>query len=133
MASTNGHVDTVMLLIENKANVDIAAKYGKTPLMSAVMYNEMAVVRALVESSADVTMRGADTMTAAEIAKYHGYDAIAEYLTNSRFLPTARDESGRLFRVQGRANRASYRDLVDIAGFDMDMLGLMKQFCVGKR
>ncbi len=68
-----------------------------------------------------------------ELAKKKGRDAIAEYLTTVRFQPSARKESGELYKEHGRAERAAIRDLVDIAGFDRDMMGLLDQFCTGKR
>ena len=61
-----------------------------------------------------------------------GHDPIAEYLDTVRFQPSARNESGELYKEQGRAERAATRDLVDIAGFDRDMMGLLNQFCTGK-
>ena len=41
---------------------------------------------------------------------------------HSRFHPIARDASGQLYDLQGRAKRASIRDLVDLAGFDDHMM-----------
>ena len=52
---------------------------------------------------------------------------------HSRFHPTARDASGQLHDLQGRAKRASIRDLVDLAGFDDHMIHKFEQLCVGKK
>ena len=133
IASGNGKTDTVRLLIESKAAVDKAGNNGDTPLIIAAYCNHMTTVRALAESGADTTIRGDENKTAAEWAKQNGFDPIAEYLDTVRFQPSARNERGELYNVQGRAKRAATRDLVDIAGFDRDMMGLLNQFCTGKR
>ena len=137
IASQEGKTDTARLLIESKAAVDKANKRGDTPLIIAAYFNQMTTVRLLVESGADTTIRGDENKTAAEWAKQEGHDPVAEYLVNDapriRFQPSARNESGELYNVQGRAPRAATRDLVDIAGFDRDMMGLLNQFCTGKR
>ena len=52
---------------------------------------------------------------------------------HSRFHPTARDASGQLYDLQGRAKRASIRDLVDLAGFDDHMIHKFEQLCVGEK
>ena len=120
-------------LIESKAAVDKANKRGDTPLIIAAYYNLMTAVRLLVESGADTTIRGDENKTAAEWANQRGHDPIAAYLDTVRFQPSARNKRGELYMVQGRAERAATRDLVDIAGFDRDMMGLLDQFCAGKR
>ena len=131
IASQEGKTDTARLLIESKAAVDKANNNGDTPLIIAAYYNHMTTVRLLVESGADTTIRGDENKTAAEWAKQAGtHPAIAEYLDTVRFQPSARNESGELYKVQGRAERAATRDLVDIAGFDRDMMGLLNQFCI---
>ena len=52
---------------------------------------------------------------------------------HSRFHPTARDASGQLHDLQGRAKRASIRDLVDLAGFDDHMIHKFEQLCLGEK
>ena len=128
---------TVRLLIESKAAVDKAREDGCTPLITAASMNNMTTIRTLVESGADTRIRGDENKTAAEWARQEGHDAVAEYLVNDapriRFHPSARNERGELCGAKGRAKRAATRDLVDIAGFDRDMMGLLNQFCTGKR
>ena len=136
-ASFYDKTDTARLLIESKAAVDKAQKDGDTPLIIAAYFNQMTTVRLLVESGADTTIRGDENKTAAEWAEQRGHHPVTEYLVNDapriRFQPSARNERGELYNVQGRAPRAATRDLVDIAGFDRDMMGLLDQFCTGKR
>ena len=96
-------------------------------------------MRLLDKAGADLTPRGGSDIwndgkrTAIEWAKRKGNHAIAEYLATVRFQPSAQNESGQLYKERGRAGRAATRDLVDIAGFDRDMMGLLDQFCTGKR
>ena len=52
---------------------------------------------------------------------------------HSRFHPIARDASGQLHDLQGRAKRASIRDLVDLAGFDDHMIHKFEQLCLGEK
>ena len=137
IACQESNMDTVRLLIESKAAVDKADEYGDTPLINAAYENHMTTVRALVEAGADTTIRGDGNKTAAERARQSRHHHIAEYLVNDapriRFHPSARNERGKLYEAKGRAKRAATRDLADIAGFDRDMMGLLDQFCAGKR
>ncbi len=133
LASYGGETNTARLLIESKAAVDKAMNNGDTPLIIAAYKNRMTTVRLLVESGADTTIRGDENKTAAEWAEQRGHHPIAEYLDTVRFQPSARNESGELHKEQGRAERAATRDLVDIAGLDRDMIGLLNQFCTGMR
>ena len=81
-ASFNGHTEIVMLLLENKCKLSVTDNYGNTPLIYAAKYNRMDNVRALVEAGCDITIRDYVSKTAAEKAKKHGHQAIAEYLAN---------------------------------------------------
>ncbi len=102
-ASFNGHTEIVMLLHENKCNLNATDEFGDTPLKRAAYFNKMDTVRALVEAGCDITIRGDKNKTAAEWARQRGYHAIAEYLTNEiRFRSSARNERGQLHRVKGR-------------------------------
>ena len=133
-ASGRGLTEIVMLLLENKCDVNVTDIDGDTPLIRAARNNKMDTVRALVEAGCDITIRGDKNKTAAEWARQRGYHAIAEYLTNEiRFRSSARNERGQLHRVKGRCKRALNRDLKEIAGFDDHMLHKLAQFCTGRR
>ena len=101
--------------------------------MRAARDNHMTIVRLLVESGADTTLRHDGNKTAAEWARDWWKYPIAEYLDNVRFNPSARNERGELYNVQGRARRAAIRDLVDKAGFSWDVMGVFNQLATGKR
>ena len=136
-ASIDGYTEIVMLLLKNKCNLNITDKWGNTPLTYAAAQNQMDTVRALVEAGCDITIRNQDNWTAAEWAKRRGHHAIAEYLTNEapfvRFAPSARDESGQLHRVKGRATRAIKRDLFETGKLPSGPLSIIQEFATGKR
>ncbi len=90
-ASINGNTEIVMLLLENKCDVNITNKLGDTPLTEAAYYNKMGKVRALVEAGCDITIRNKKGKTAAEIAKKNGNHDIAEYLTKE--APRVREKA----------------------------------------
>ena len=133
LASYRGHTEIVMLLLENECNLNVTDKFGNTPLILAAYKNKMGTVRALVEAGCDITIRGEESKTAAEMAKEYGYQAIAEYINNHRFLPSARDESGQLRRVEGRAMRAMERDVLETGMLPAGPLSIIKEFATGKR
>ena len=82
-ASAYGHTEIVMLLLENKCNLNVTDNGGDTPLIYAAWHNKMDTVRALVEAGCDITIRGSEKRTAAERANIdRGTGPIAEYLTN---------------------------------------------------
>ena len=126
-----------MLLLKNECNLNITTKKGDTALIVAASYNKMDTVRALVEAGCDITIRGFENKTAAEWAKDKGNHAIAEYLATEapfvRFAPSARDESGQLHRVKGRATRAIKRDLFETGKLPSGPLSIIQEFATGKR
>ena len=71
-----------MLLLESKCDANVADKDGETPLIVAVSCNELTVARELVWSLCDLKIRDNKGKTAAEMAKQHGNDVLAEYLVN---------------------------------------------------
>ena len=79
-ASENGYLEIVMLLLENKCNLNVTNKYGDTPLILAAYFNHMDTVRALVEAGCDITIRNNENMTAVEQAEQNGHHDILEYL-----------------------------------------------------
>lgn len=121
------------LLIEHKANLNIADKCGWTPLILASRTNRMAIVHTLVEAGADTRVRGNNNKTAAEHAKQSNCHHIAEYLDDGaskiRFHSSTQSASGQLNRVKGRSLRAIERDLKESCIFDDHMLLRLRHFC----
>ncbi len=124
------------MLIKHKANLNISEKDGDTPLIVAASHNRLVAVRALVEASADISIRNADNKTAAERAKSRGYYTLARYLTTEapqiRFHQSAQDNNGQLQRVRGRSMRAIERDLKESDTFVSHVLHRLTHFCKGK-
>ena len=83
ITSYKGYVEIVMLLLENKCNLNITTtEYGDTPLICAAECNSMTIARELAWSLCDLKIRNRKGKTAAEEAKECGNDALAEYLAN---------------------------------------------------
>ena len=81
-ASGHGYTEIVMLLLENKCNINITTNIEDTPLILAAYHDKMDTVRALVEAGCDISIRGEKNKTAAEQAnKNKGRGPIANYLT----------------------------------------------------
>jgi ankyrin repeat protein len=55
VASENGHVECLKILIEEKADVDAGDLEGKTPVCRASRYGSVECVRALLEAKADLS------------------------------------------------------------------------------
>ena len=130
-ASRSGKTDIVTLLLEHRANLNIATKTGNTPLICAAYRNHEVIVRTLVEAGADATIRGNKNKTAAEWAKLRGHYAIENFLTNIRFHSSARNKSGQLYHVRGRGWCAVERDLKENGIFGDHVLRRLRHFCVG--
>ena len=130
-ASNNDMAEIIMLLLENKCNMNVTTKSGDTPLLHAALNNHMDAVRALVEAGCDITIRGYRNMTAAEFARDLGYHAISEYLRNIRFLPSADDESDKPHGARGGATRAMRRDLLQTGLLPAGPLSIIKEFATG--
>ena len=132
-ATFYGRTEIVMLLHENKCNLNVTTWGGDTPLIIAALNNQMDIVRALVEAGCDITIRGYKNRTAAEGAKKNGYAAIACYLNHAiRFHSSARGESGQLRRAKGRSMRAIERGLKENGMFCDHLLRRLKQFCTSE-
>jgi serine/threonine-protein kinase len=67
-ASAEGKVDAMRLLLEKKANPNLKALDGSTPLIEAVANGKMAAVKLLLDSGADVNLAAANGLTPLLIA-----------------------------------------------------------------
>lgn len=135
-ASWHGNLDTVLMLIEHKADLNITNSIGNTPLIDAAHARYLSIAHRLVDAGADITIRGYKNKTAAEIAEKFGCHFIAQYLNTEalriRFKRTARMENGQLHSVKGRSFRVIERDLKENGNFDDHMLARLTHFCLGR-
>ena len=82
VTSYYGMTEIVMLLLQNKCNINVTTKKGDTPLIWAARFGKMDIVRILVKALCDITACGYQNKTAVEWARKEGHPAIAEYLAN---------------------------------------------------
>ncbi|MBI5032435.1 MAG: ankyrin repeat domain-containing protein [Chloroflexi bacterium] len=64
-----GRVDAVKLLLESKANVNLASKKGTTALMYAALAGNMDIVKALLDAGADPKAKDVNGQTALVLAR----------------------------------------------------------------
>ncbi|UYO95385.1 ankyrin repeat domain-containing protein [Pollutimonas sp. M17] len=79
-AASKGHLDTVKMLVANKATVNAPGPDGTTALMMAAYGGSEPVVRFLLESGADATMQNLQKQDAADWARLKKHTALAEKL-----------------------------------------------------
>src|SRR3546814_10299728 len=97
-AASKGHLDTVKMLVANKALVNAPGPDGTTALMMAAYGGSEPVVRFLLESGADATMQNLQKQDAADWARLKKHTSLADNL----------DELSTSVLAQ-RANRKSTR------------------------
>jgi ankyrin repeat protein len=100
-AASTGKLDTVKMLIASKALVNAPAPDGSTALMMAARAGSDKVVRYLLASGADASMRNLENMDAADWARLKGHDELAASLdAQTQRIIAQRD-------VQRKANAAA--------------------------
>jgi ankyrin repeat protein len=73
-------VEVIALLLEAKADVDLADLEGVTPLMKAARSGQEAAVEALLKGGADPSQRDRAGRDAASWARSAGHEALAKRL-----------------------------------------------------
>ena len=68
-AATGGHVEIILILLEEHAYIDAESPNKSTPLMMAAMYGSTAAVRTLLDAGADPTLRNEIGLSAVEFAQ----------------------------------------------------------------
>jgi ankyrin repeat protein len=68
-AATNGHLETMTLLLDNYAYIDAASPNGTTPLMMAAHYGTPAAVKLLLEAGADPMLKNQQGLSAIDFAQ----------------------------------------------------------------
>ena len=98
-AAAGGRIDTVRLLIEHGFSVNVIVIdciVGETPLLAACGSRKMtpqriAVARLLVKEGADISARGEDGMTAAELLIHNDTDGLLQEDTELQEILTRTD------------------------------------------
>jgi len=67
-AATRGHLDIMILLLENHAYIDASSPNGSTPLMMAALYGTPSAVKLLLEEGADPLIKNDLGLTAIDFA-----------------------------------------------------------------
>ena len=82
LASDNGRLEAVKLLLKHKADINARNNNGDTPLIRAANNGHFDVVRFLVEKGADTNAHNGNSKnaTAYTYAKQNGHKQIANYL-----------------------------------------------------
>ena len=88
-ASFYKRLETVQLLLEKQAAVNLQDRYGKTALMQAAVMGAEDIVILLLEYGADPNIKDNNGRTALEEAYYKKHAGIAEILKNAGANPVA--------------------------------------------
>lgn len=70
LASHNGYIKIAKLLIDNKADINLADKVGYTPLILASSAGHSNIVKILIKSNADVNISNSYGENALHVASY---------------------------------------------------------------
>jgi len=96
LASSYGFVQVAEILLDNRADINMAASggLGDTPLHMAVSCGQLAVAEYLVSRGADVSRRNADGKTVLMVAAARGQLALVRLLVEAGADVTAVDRAG---------------------------------------
>ncbi|WP_219060596.1 ankyrin repeat domain-containing protein [Pseudomonas sp. UMAB-08] len=94
LASYHGHLDSVRVLLDFKADPEIRNDNGQSPIAGAAFKGDLPVVKLLVENGADVEGASADGRTALMMAAMFNRTAIVDYLLSKGANPHAQDANG---------------------------------------
>lgn len=82
-AATGGHLEIMLILLDQHAFIDAESPNKSTPLMMAAMYGSTAAVRLLLEAGADPMMRNELGLTAIDFAQRGNRPDAAELIAAS--------------------------------------------------
>ncbi|KAF1030338.1 MAG: Actin-binding protein [Pseudomonas sp.] len=94
LAAYHGHVDAVKVLLEFKADPQIANGKNQLPIAGAAFKGNLAVVKALIEGGAPVDAASSDGRTALMLAAMFNRTEMVEYLLAQGANPKATDAQG---------------------------------------
>ena len=95
-ASSHGHAEAVLMLLERGADVNAASSGGWTALMGASCRGHAEVATLLLERGANVNAAKDDNSTALNMARINGHTELAELLQErgAYETPTPSDDAG---------------------------------------
>jgi ankyrin repeat protein len=119
LASEEGHVNIVKLLLDRGADIDAKVDLWGTALTIAAVSNQEEVVRLLLERGADVNVENEFCNSALDAAAQYGHEEIAEMLYNAggnieKALEDAKNRRGQ------NTSDYSLEILSDLAGVSLD-------------
>jgi ankyrin repeat protein len=123
LASCNGHLLCVTMLLDAKADVNCASWFG-TPVMAAARYGHIDVVNALIGARADVSTLFGDSTALVEACKYRERDnhrVVAALLAAGAIVDTPGAYTSPLFLVVVSKSTQTLRLLLE-ARADVDVL-----------
>jgi len=115
-AAIRGHLDTVKMLIEHGATLDLADQDKDTPLKNAARNGHIDVVRYLIKQCADVNAFGRHQTTPLTSAAYNGHKEIIELLLEHGADLTHETTKNHW----GLLHYAAYHGHIDVAKFLID-------------
>jgi ankyrin repeat protein len=93
-AADNGYYEMAKVLVANKADVNVKAKGGRSPLYLAVMYDHADIVKLLLESGANANIKDENGVTPLHLAAWSGYENEAKLLLAHGADVAAKDHNG---------------------------------------
>ncbi|KAF0702487.1 Aste57867_7785 [Aphanomyces stellatus] len=95
VASYNGHLKVVELLVHGGANTNATNKNGKTPLFVAAQQGKIDIVNLLIKINSDINKSMMDGTTPMHIASYFGHTKVVELLVHEGAIIDAADKNGK--------------------------------------
>ena len=94
-AAMNGRDDTVLKLLEHRADIELSDFYGCTPLHLASQHGRDTVVKSLLENGANINAADSRGWTALHRAAAAGEVKVVEHLVGHSVDQSARDDEGK--------------------------------------
>jgi uncharacterized protein len=104
IAAGMGHIDIVKDMVKSQVSVNVVGRNNRTPLMAAVKFEHVDMVRLLVDNGSDPTPQDSDGSTALAVAQDSGNQEIIEIVEKALIpkpavaQPAAVPESGEIKR-----------------------------------
>jgi len=112
LAASEGHLETVKLLIENGANVNMKDDYGTTPIIIAATANKDQVVEELVKYGANTTERDSSGGSALDNAVFYAHaKTVSALLKGTDKLDP--EHAAELIMMSAGINHKGHKDIIE--------------------